>query len=87
MILTKSEPLMFNALADKEKSDDRLTAIESINESNNMDAITTVHIQRVLIMTHGIVHGPNGAAALLGINPSTLRSRMKKLGIPYGRRK
>jgi transcriptional regulator with GAF, ATPase, and Fis domain len=87
MILNKSEPLMFNALADKEKSDDRSTAFESMNESNNMDAITTVHIQRVLTMTHGIVHGPSGAAALLGINPSTLRSRMKKLGIPYGRRK
>jgi DNA-binding protein Fis len=31
------------------------------------------------------MHGPEGAAALLGVNPSTLRSRMKKLGIPYGR--
>jgi transcriptional regulator with PAS, ATPase and Fis domain len=28
----------------------------------------------------------NGAAALLGINPSTLRNRMKKLGIDYGRK-
>jgi hydrogenase-4 transcriptional activator len=64
-----------------------LTSLESMNESNSMDAITTGHIQRVLTMTHGIVHGPGGAAALLGINPSTLRSRMKKLGIPYGRRK
>jgi DNA-binding protein Fis len=27
------------------------------------------------------VHGPSGAAELLGINPSTLRSRMQKLGI------
>ena len=87
MILYKSDPLAFNALADKEKSNDRSTAIESINELNNMDAITARHIQRVLTMTHGIVHGPSGAAALLGINPSTLRSRMKKLGIPYGKRK
>ncbi|HUN54772.1 MAG TPA: sigma 54-interacting transcriptional regulator [Smithella sp.] len=87
MILNKNEPLAFKALGDKEKRDDRSTALESINESNKMDAITTVHIQRVLTMTHGVVHGPNGAAALLGINPSTLRSRMKKLGIPYGRRK
>ena len=27
------------------------------------------------------VKGPNGAAAALGLNPSTLYSRMKKLGI------
>ncbi|MGO9374724.1 MAG: helix-turn-helix domain-containing protein [Syntrophobacteraceae bacterium] len=27
--------------------------------------------------------GPNGAAQLLGINPSTLRNRMIKLGIPF----
>lgn len=30
----------------------------------------------------GHVHGPGGAAARLGINPSTLRSRMVRLGIP-----
>jgi len=32
-------------------------------------------------------YGPGGTAAILGINPSTLRSKMKKLGIPYGRRR
>jgi hypothetical protein len=29
----------------------------------------------------GRIHGPGGAASILGINPSTLRSRMQKLGI------
>ena len=29
---------------------------------------------------------PGGAAEILGIHPSTLRSRMRKLGVPYGRR-
>jgi DNA-binding protein Fis len=32
-------------------------------------------------MTDGVVGGLNGAAAILGINRSTLRSRMQKLGI------
>jgi transcriptional regulator with GAF, ATPase, and Fis domain len=32
-----------------------------------------------------VIDGPAGAARHLGINPSTLRSRMKKLGI--GRRR
>jgi formate hydrogenlyase transcriptional activator len=40
-----------------------------------------LHIRRALSAAEGKVHGPAGAAALLGINPSTLRSRMRKLGI------
>jgi len=38
-------------------------------------------ILRALSTVKGRVHGPRGAAALLGVNPSTLRSRMQKLGI------
>jgi transcriptional regulator with GAF, ATPase, and Fis domain len=44
------------------------------------------HISRVLSLCHGRVEGENGAARLLNIQPSTLRKRMKKLGIPFGRR-
>jgi transcriptional regulator with GAF, ATPase, and Fis domain len=40
-----------------------------------------MHIRQALAATNGRVQGPDGAAALLGINPSTLRSRIKKLGI------
>jgi transcriptional regulator with GAF, ATPase, and Fis domain len=39
------------------------------------------HIRRALAAAGGRVHGASGAAELLGINPSTLRSRMQKLGI------
>jgi transcriptional regulator with GAF, ATPase, and Fis domain len=39
------------------------------------------HIRRARSATSWRVHGPRGAAALLGVNPSTLRSRMQKLGI------
>ncbi len=39
------------------------------------------HIVATLERTSGRVAGEGGAAALLGINPSTLRSRMQKLGI------
>ncbi len=39
------------------------------------------HIRQVLLQTGGRVSGETGAAQLLGINPSTLRSRMAKLGI------
>jgi formate hydrogenlyase transcriptional activator len=40
------------------------------------------HIRGALRRTGGRIKGAGGAAALLGMNPSTLFSRMKKLGIP-----
>lgn len=40
-----------------------------------------IHIGRVLEHTRGRIAGRNGAAAILGLPPSTLRSRMKKLGL------
>ena len=39
------------------------------------------HILATLELTGGVVEGDKGAARLLEINPSTLRSRMRKLGI------
>ena len=41
----------------------------------------TSYLQGVIKQTDGVIHGPKGAAAVLGINPSTLRSRLKRLGI------
>ena len=55
--------------------DDRIVPLEE-NER--------AHIRRALAATNGKVHGEGGAAQLLGINPSTLRSRMQKLGIGRG---
>jgi formate hydrogenlyase transcriptional activator len=40
-----------------------------------------LHIRRALQSTGWRIKGPGGAAALLDIHPSTLRSRMKKLGL------
>ncbi|MGE5230639.1 MAG: sigma 54-interacting transcriptional regulator [Deltaproteobacteria bacterium] len=44
------------------------------------------HIRRALDATGGTIHGAGGAAAILGINPNTLRSRMEKLGLRQQRR-
>jgi PAS domain S-box-containing protein len=46
-----------------------------------MVAIERRHIRRVLDATGGKIDGPGGAAEILGLNASTLRSRMKKLRI------
>jgi len=39
------------------------------------------YIIEALEKTGWVIEGSGGAAVLLGIHPSTLRSRMKKLGI------
>ena len=39
------------------------------------------HIANTLASTRWVLEGPQGAAAILGLSPSTLRSRMKRLGI------
>lgn len=53
-------------------------------QSRSIKSITqneTEHIIKALIACNHKVYGTNGAADLLQINPSTLLSRMKKLGI------
>jgi transcriptional regulator with GAF, ATPase, and Fis domain len=39
------------------------------------------HILQTLTLTNWHIEGPEGAAARLGIPPSTLRSRLKQLGM------
>jgi formate hydrogenlyase transcriptional activator len=39
------------------------------------------HILQVLESTGWRIDGPKGAAGLLGLNPSTLRARMRKYGL------
>jgi transcriptional regulator with GAF, ATPase, and Fis domain len=43
------------------------------------------HILRALENSGWRIKGPKGAATVLGLNPATLYSRMKKLGIRPGR--
>jgi len=55
-------------------------------DSYNLDDVLSKHIRKVLAITGGKVDGPDGAAVLLNVNRNTLRARMNKLGIEYGRR-
>jgi DNA-binding NtrC family response regulator len=48
-----------------------------------LDEATARHIEQALAATRGRIEGPTGAAALLGINPHTLRARMRKLGVQW----
>ena len=51
-------------------------------ESNgSLDDVERRHIESVLNQTNWKIEGERGAAEILDMNPSTLRSRMQKLGI------
>jgi formate hydrogenlyase transcriptional activator len=50
-------------------------------KAQNLEEAERAHIHAVLRQTKWVIAGPNGAAALLGINRSTLQHRMDKLGI------
>jgi len=50
-----------------------------------LDDVVRRHIERVLAHARGRIEGPRGSARLLGVNPHTLRSRMRKLGIDWAR--
>jgi transcriptional regulator with GAF, ATPase, and Fis domain len=56
-------------------------AIEARPREATLEELERSHILQVLQQTRWRVEGPKGAAAVLGLNPSTLRSRMHKLGI------
>jgi transcriptional regulator with GAF, ATPase, and Fis domain len=47
----------------------------------SLDETMALHIRRALRLSNGKISGPGGAAQILGINPNTLRSRMRKFGI------
>jgi transcriptional regulator with PAS, ATPase and Fis domain len=52
----------------------------------SLDEINAQHIRRALEVAGGKINGQGGAAQILGLHPNTLRKRMNKLGILYGRR-
>ncbi|PPK70749.1 PAS domain S-box-containing protein [Methylobacter tundripaludum] len=53
----------------------------AIGKLRTLDAVEREYITRTLEATGWQISGAKGAAAVLGMNPNTLRSRMLKLGI------
>ncbi len=86
LIINRGAFLDFSDLMDSEPitpADDlNLRAIGSLK----LDEITYRHIEKVMTLTGGRVDGADGAAEILGLKPGTLRHRMRKLGMPFGRK-
>ncbi len=82
LIVSKGETLAFPDLA----AGVSVPASRAIHEPETpvfqtMDDMTARHISKALTLTFGRIDGKDGAARLLGMNPSTLRGRMRKYGI------
>ncbi len=52
-----------------------------LTESTSLRAVDRQHILAVLEQSRWVIEGPQGAARVLDMRPSTLRYRMKKLGL------
>lgn len=50
-------------------------------EIRDLDSVIKNHIIKTLFICEGRIYGRGGAAELLGLKPTTLQSKMKKLGI------
>jgi formate hydrogenlyase transcriptional activator len=59
----------------------KATAAEQQNLQNVLAEAGRIQILRALEACNGLITGPNGAAARLGLKRSTLQRRMEKLGI------
>ena len=87
LILHRDGPLAFDAILLREEGHKRPVTASSDRPPlpTNLDEAMAAHISEVLRIANGKIHGPGGAAELLGMNPNTLRWRLDKLGISYRR--
>jgi len=53
--------------------------------ATTLETLIRAHIVRALKLCGGRIYGPEGAARLLGLKPSTLQSKLKRLGIDRDR--
>jgi len=86
LITSRGKYLDFTELTGTTTSSPMHRTFREPGRSLKLDDINFHHIESVMAMTDGRVEGAGGAAELLGLNPGTLRARMRKLGMPFGRK-
>jgi transcriptional regulator with GAF, ATPase, and Fis domain len=87
LILSRGKPLVFDDIGDAVLRMAITTPPVNNEEMSTLDNVISNHIIHALKAAGGRVGGEEGAAKLLEMNPSTLRTKMKKIGIPFGRKK
>jgi transcriptional regulator with GAF, ATPase, and Fis domain len=85
LITSQGRPLSFRNLAalPSEKPDEG--TLDEPGRFLKMNEMIALHIRRSLSLSKGRIAGHGRAAEILGMNPSTLRARMHKLGIRVDR--
>lgn len=86
LILNRGNPLTFDDLGDTAKNIAPGTPLPGGGGGYSLNQAVSRYIRQALETTGGRVGGEKGAAKLLKMNPSTLRTKMRKLGIPFGRK-
>jgi transcriptional regulator with GAF, ATPase, and Fis domain len=81
----KGRSLLFDHLTLPLIIDESPSSPDTKHKILNLDEANSQLIREALRITRGRIFGKGGAADLLGINPHTLRSRMRKLGLSFGR--
>lgn len=86
LILCDGELLAFDNIDIQDTSKDTFFSSADTDVPDFNMAVTKI-INRALEQADGQIEGEKGAAKLLNLNPSTLRTKMRKLGIPFGRKR
>jgi formate hydrogenlyase transcriptional activator len=86
LIIYRDQPLVFPDLQTSGECRDQDVRMDSREGVAMLDTVIRDHIHRAMKASGGRVEGAGGASDLLGINSGTLRQRMRKLKIPFGRK-
>jgi formate hydrogenlyase transcriptional activator len=78
-VILSAGPLLTGSLSD-------LRRAQKTSVPVTLEEAESSHILQTLRQTGGVVGGPNGAAARLGMHRSTLISKMRRLGINHAQR-
>jgi formate hydrogenlyase transcriptional activator len=81
VLLSEDETLSFDSPFNQNGSTNSPIAATPQPALRTLDEMERDYILEVLRQANGMVGGKGGAAEILGLPPSTLRSRMKKLGV------
>lgn len=81
LIVSKGKALTFPNLSMEDTKPETVIHKSEAQHFRTMDDMTIQHIKQALTLCGGRIDGKDGAAFILGMNPSTLRGRMRKYGI------
>lgn len=85
LILHRQGPLYFQRPQEPSPIIKKDFTLKIDSQTKSLDDVVRQHIIQTLKKTKGKINGSDGTAALLGVHPNTLRNRMTRLGIEFGR--